>query len=244
LSNPWVDQRPVELRKLIAKFPEARPSGRRLNVLLSMSKLANGKLPVTLWGLIRMMLKLALLAASALALASPSSAAISLGPTVNGVQTFTDSNTGRNWARLDTFFNVSYNFMVADLTDRGFTVATVDDLNPLFASINVAADFNGVAAITGRAPNRELIWGAYGPLASNGTVDWAFAFAGAGWTFGTQGTLPDAVPNAGTPDADMNLWAFTTGGGGAVPEPASWAMLIAGFGLVGAMARRRKAALA
>ena len=31
-------------------------------------------------------------------------------------------------------------------------------------------------------------------------------------------------------------------GGGAVPEPASWAMLIAGFGLVGAVARRRRGA--
>ena len=31
---------------------------------------------------------------------------------------------------------------------------------------------------------------------------------------------------------------------GAVPEPASWAMLVAGFGLVGAAARRRKAAVA
>ncbi|MEY2882716.1 MAG: hypothetical protein RL490_440 [Pseudomonadota bacterium] len=30
------------------------------------------------------------------------------------------------------------------------------------------------------------------------------------------------------------------GGAGAVPEPASWAMLIAGFGLVGASARRRR----
>jgi len=28
---------------------------------------------------------------------------------------------------------------------------------------------------------------------------------------------------------------------GAVPEPASWAMLIAGFGLVGAVLRRRRA---
>jgi hypothetical protein len=27
----------------------------------------------------------------------------------------------------------------------------------------------------------------------------------------------------------------------AVPEPSSWAMLIAGFGLVGATARRRRA---
>ena len=31
---------------------------------------------------------------------------------------------------------------------------------------------------------------------------------------------------------------------GAVPEPASWAMLIAGFGLVGVAARRRKIAVA
>lgn len=34
------------------------------------------------------------------------------------------------------------------------------------------------------------------------------------------------------------------GGGGAVPEPATWAMMIAGFGMVGAMARRRKVAVA
>jgi hypothetical protein len=36
------------------------------------------------------------------------------------------------------------------------------------------------------------------------------------------------------------LVATFNGGGGAVPEPASWAMLIAGFGLVGAVARRRR----
>ncbi len=46
--------------------------------------------------------------------------------------------------------------------------------------------------------------------------------------------------NAGT--------AFNVGGslsfGDVVPEPASWAMLIAGFGLVGAAMRRRSAALA
>lgn len=31
------------------------------------------------------------------------------------------------------------------------------------------------------------------------------------------------------------------GGGGAVPEPATWALMIAGFGAVGAMSRRRRA---
>jgi hypothetical protein len=41
------------------------------------------------------------------------------------------------------------------------------------------------------------------------------------------------------------LLAATADGGavGGVPEPASWAMLIAGFGLVGAAARRRRVAL-
>lgn len=35
------------------------------------------------------------------------------------------------------------------------------------------------------------------------------------------------------------LLTGTSGGGGVVPEPATWAMLIAGFGLVGAALRRR-----
>jgi hypothetical protein len=41
---------------------------------------------------------------------------------------------------------------------------------------------------------------------------------------------------------DWTIEGGTGGGGGgtAVPEPASWAMLIAGFGLVGATARRRR----
>ncbi len=37
-----------------------------------------------------------------------------------------------------------------------------------------------------------------------------------------------------------NWSGLTIGTSGAVPEPASWAMLIAGFGLVGAAARRRR----
>ena len=45
--------------------------------------------------------------------------------------------------------------------------------------------------------------------------------------------------------ADGSLDSFTiTDYAGAVPEPASWAMLIAGFGLVGAVNRRRRSTLA
>ena len=44
-------------------------------------------------------------------------------------------------------------------------------------------------------------------------------------------------------ERNVETW-LVRGGNGGVPEPASWAMLIAGFGLVGAAMRRRKAALA
>ena len=37
---------------------------------------------------------------------------------------------------------------------------------------------------------------------------------------------------------------FLTGAGGAVPEPASWALLVAGFGVVGITARRRRSVVA
>jgi hypothetical protein len=45
---------------------------------------------------------------------------------------------------------------------------------------------------------------------------------------------------SGQPGRDA-MATFTAGNFAAVPEPASWAMLIAGFGLVGAAARRRSA---
>jgi hypothetical protein len=34
-----------------------------------------------------------------------------------------------------------------------------------------------------------------------------------------------------------------TGGGGSVPEPATWAMMITGFGLIGAAMRRKRVTL-
>jgi len=43
-------------------------------------------------------------------------------------------------------------------------------------------------------------------------------------------------------DIIIRVTAEDFGGQGVVPEPASWAMLIAGFGLVGAVSRRRRGA--
>jgi hypothetical protein len=52
---------------------------------------------------------------------------------------------------------------------------------------------------------------------------------------------------AGSGNANFGSYNLTISGPGdinVVPEPASWAMLIAGFGLTGAAMRRRRAALA
>ncbi|MFZ4381301.1 MAG: PEPxxWA-CTERM sorting domain-containing protein [Sandarakinorhabdus sp.] len=49
---------------------------------------------------------------------------------------------------------------------------------------------------------------------------------------------------AGSVVFDDVTFGSATPGPSAVPEPASWAMLIAGFGLIGATLRRRRAALA
>ncbi|WP_310474313.1 PEPxxWA-CTERM sorting domain-containing protein [Sandarakinorhabdus sp.] len=52
-------------------------------------------------------------------------------------------------------------------------------------------------------------------------------------------------PNGGTTTGGaFSIDNLTIGASGVVPEPASWAMLIAGFGLVGAAARRRRAVTA
>jgi hypothetical protein len=51
---------------------------------------------------------------------------------------------------------------------------------------------------------------------------------------------PDAF-NTGIDNVDFS---FTPNGGGGVPEPATWAMMIAGFGLTGMAIRRRRSAFA
>lgn len=61
--------------------------------------------------------------------------------------------------------------------------------------------------------------------------------------FGSLSILGFANPTGGfLTDGDLPLPPVIPGGGGSgpVPEPANWAMLIAGFGLIGAMQRGRR----
>lgn len=48
----------------------------------------------------------------------------------------------------------------------------------------------------------------------------------------------------GLPDLDLTFRTYSEGSVAAIPEPAGWAMLIAGFGLIGAVARRKRMATA
>lgn len=56
--------------------------------------------------------------------------------------------------------------------------------------------------------------------------------------------IPPVAPGAPADPSPPALPPIASGGGSLVPEPAAWAMMIAGFGLVGAANRRRRAAVA
>lgn len=191
------------------------------------------------------MLKL-VTASVALSFAQTATAAVVIGANSGGYSTFVDTNTNRQWVKLDSFFNRSATSMFTDVTAAGFTVGTQLDVEQLLNTLQPmsGADWTSYAAIMGRAPNRDLIWGAYGPVNGDGNVGWAYAFQGAsGWSYSNDAVSANNVPNGDSPDADMNVWAFRVGTMGAVPEPATWLMMILGFGLIGASMRRKKQTL-
>lgn len=56
----------------------------------------------------------------------------------------------------------------------------------------------------------------------------------------THASLSDLAVNINSAFADAGDYQITFGASAAVPEPASWAMFIGGFGLIGAAMRRKK----
>ena len=76
----------------------------------------------------------------------------------------------------------------------------------------------------------------YMPIA-NTNIAGTFVYSQSGLDFGKLYNQA-WIPASGTSDA------YFKAGFGAVPEPTSWALMICGFGLVGAALRRRRAAVA
>lgn len=62
--------------------------------------------------------------------------------------------------------------------------------------------------------------------------------------FSNTGSFTDATGNRRTTSWAFDILNVENATQGGVPEPASWAMLIAGFGLTGAAMRRRRATVA
>lgn len=92
------------------------------------------------------------------------------------------------------------------------------------------------------APNAVVSFNALGTFTPNGALS-AFEEGLASLT--VSFTQTGALTNGGEQPSISGSFTFaspptiTDGGGSTVPEPAAWAMLIAGFGMTGAAMRRR-----
>jgi PEP-CTERM motif len=111
-------------------------------------------------------------------------------------------------------------FLLADNDDGGFVGLPCDGGNCYDPFISMALDAGDYRLSIQTSPNF-----AFGPLLSHG--------------FFGNGTF-----NGRSQSWAVDLWDVDSASISAVPEPASWAMLIAGLGLTGAVMRRRRAIIA
>ena len=201
-----------------------------------------------------------LIAAGLIAAATPASAQVLFDASPTG------DLTG-SWANTDD----SQNFLVKFTLDSAASISEFDiATDPSFAwigkavTVRVRADDNGapttsdlfqfgstVTSITGTGMG-ALVGTSFTPLN---------LAAGSYW-FGVSGSPYELGWSSFSGNNSADVWAMQGGesfmyqpnlglafrvigtAGGAVPEPASWALMIGGFGMVGASMRRRRATVA
>ena len=118
------------------------------------------------------------------------------------------------------------------LAGEGFTPGTTVDSDPFY---NLTLTFDTGQTLTGTYTPTTNAFLTGGSIVSDGvTYDLV--------EFSYRRFLGDAVqPNVATPGGDGNDYVgnFRIDATGAVPEPAAWGLMLAGFAMVGASMRRR-----
>jgi hypothetical protein len=155
-----------------------------------------------------------------------------------------------NAARNDTFasFEVGFGLSLVGNQFSGSAALTAAGIAAGFGANGAGSNWTGTAfshdsvvcAISAACDGATttFITGTAGDIVVGGSF-------GSGYLLVGGQTLPFFhSPQAAAFALRANQLTFTSSQGGVVPEPASWAMLIIGFGLVGAAMRRRRIAAA
>jgi hypothetical protein len=177
-----------------------------------------------------------------------------------------DTDTQFEWLDLTKTEGLNYNDALASryVTEFGFHIATVAEVLQLWADVGVSPGDSyenspgGVELINLLGCTAQCVRG--GP-AAQGWMDMgdplmtAYSFV----QYASSSPPGPYMPGVQPIDANMNYVPFVSRAStnpflnddtgawlvrSAVPEPATWAMMITGFGLVGASLRRRRVAVA
>lgn len=175
--------------------------------------------------------------------ANPGATTVGFGAFAGGIEhvgtTYTQDGvdfTGSNLALVDTSFWGSQNSLLDDVFG-GFIGAQ-------FAATGAVGFYFASGYGDGNLIELSFLNGAttlFSTQTTGGGVETAFSFFGIDGIGSITGfRLDSSVDGSGF--SSLGTISFV-GGAGAVPEPSAWALLILGFGAVGAGMRRRKPAV-
>lgn len=160
-----------------------------------------------------------------------------------------------------SFYNTQYNSGTQHVNTGNYTISlsttskAVNGLDTTVFANNIGAD--DLTVFSGDLSGQTIVFGGrldialtstfnYNPSGGNLLVNITYGGGSAGGVFldarnGTFGTISSRAQNFGSAYDSYGLVTGFDVAGSTVPEPASWALMVAGFGLVGSALRRRVA---